>query len=313
MHAKRHRFICLSFLLLFVLASCTTAVTKGRPQIDSRLQLQIKQLVRGFQGEVGIYVRNVKTGQTAAWQADVVFPTASMVKVPILCGLFDKIDKGELKYNQELNYHESLKYDDGVSGSLRDGTRLPLCEVVLLMITLSDNTASLWLQQLAGGGAAINDWLAQHHFEKTRVNSRTPGRESEQQEYGWGQTTPREMADLMAVIAAERAVSPDASEQMFRVLSRPYWDGEALSQIPPYIHAASKSGAVNASKSEVVFVSGPSGDYVFCVITKNQKDQRWTNDNEGCVLIRRLSRLLWTYFEPRSSWQPGSGGEKWAK
>ena len=313
MHANIKRSIWRSVPLVLMLVSCATPASNDRPQTDSRLQQEIEQLVRGFHGEAGIYVRNLKTHRTAAWQADVLFPTASMVKVPILCALFDKINRGELKYDQELTYHESLKYDDGVTGSFRDGTRLPLCEVVMLMITLSDNTASLWLQQLAGGGAAINDWLATNHFAQTRVNSRTPGREPNQQEYGWGQTTPREMAELLALIAGGRAVSPDASDQMFRVLSKPYWDGEALSQMPPYVHVASKSGAVNASKSEVVVVSRSSGDYVFCVITKNQKDQRWEHDNEGYVLIRKVSRLLWTYFEPASDWQPLTGSEKWRK
>jgi beta-lactamase class A len=100
---------------------------------------------------------------------------------------------------------------------------------------------------------------------------------------------------------------------MFRVLSKPYWDGEALSQMPPTIHVASKSGAVNASKSEVVLVNAPSGDYVFCVITKNQQDQRWEPDNEAYVLIRNVSRMLWEYFEPAWKWKPKPGSERWAK
>ena len=121
------------------------------------------------------------------------------------------------------------------------------------------------------------------------------------------------MADLLLMIDQGRAVSPDASEQMYRVLTKPYWDGEALSQIPPFVHAASKSGAVDASKSEVVLVNGPSGDYVFCVITKNQQDQRWAHDNEGYVLVRRVSRALWEYFEPDATWKPQPGLQKWAK
>jgi beta-lactamase class A len=63
----------------------------------------------------------------------------------------------------------------------------------------------------------------------------------------------------------------------------------------------------------VVLVNGPSGDYVFCVITKNQKDESWGYDNEGFVLLRRVSKLLWNYFEPQSVWQPPAEAPKWAK
>lgn len=300
---------CLTCLLL----SCTSSQKAVGEHADEMLRQKLEALVKGFKGDVGVYVRHLKTGQTAAIQPDTLFPTASMVKVPILCALFDKIEKGELRYNQQLIYRDSLKYDDGVTGSFRDSTKIQLSEVVMLMITLSDNTASLWLQQLAGTGTTINEWLETNGFHQTRVNSRTPGREAQRRIYQWAQTTPREMATLMMMIYQGQAVSPAASEQMFRVLSKPYWDGEAVSQIPPNVHAASKSGAVNASKSEVVLVNAPAGDYVFCVITKNQEDQRWENDNEGYVLIRGVSKLFWDHFNPEFVWKAKPGGEKWLK
>jgi beta-lactamase class A len=236
-----------------------------------------------------------------------------MIKVSILCGVFDKINNGELKYNQELVYLDSMKYDDGVTGSFRDSTRIQLSELVMLMASLSDNTASLWLQKLAGTGTAINDWLERNGFHQMRVNSRTPGRQANRELYGWGQTTPREMAKIFTMIYQGRAVSPQASEQMFRVLSKQYWDGEGLSQIPPTVHLATKNGAVNASKSETVLVNAPSGDYVYSVITKNQQDQRWEDNNEGNVLLRKVARTLWEYFEPDAKWQPQTGMEKWVK
>jgi beta-lactamase class A len=98
---------------------------------------------------------------------------------------------------------------------------------------------------------------------------------------------------------------------MYRALTRIYWNDEALSQLPPAVQAASKQGAVNRSRSEVVLVNAPHGDYVFCVITKNQQDESWTHENAGFVLLRQVSRALWHYFEPDSPWQPTPGGEKY--
>jgi len=63
------------------------------------------------------------------------------------------------------------------------------------------------------------------------------------------------------------------------------------------VQAATKQGMINQTRGEVVLVNAPHGDYVFAVITKNQVDQRWEPDNEGEVLIRRLSTLLWQRFE----------------
>jgi beta-lactamase class A len=177
------------------------------------------------------------------------------------------------------------------------------------MITTSDNAASLWLQALVGGGAAINEWLAANGFDSTRVNSRTPGRREIWQKYGWGQTTPREIAEMLVRIRERKAVSPAASDAMYRHLTRIHWTGEALSAIPPWVQAASKQGAVDRSRSEVVLVNAPSGDYVFSVITKNQQDTTYAPSNQGYVLLRRVSALLWNTFESKRPWNPPAGAD----
>jgi len=291
------------------LVSWPTAVLAAQaPHPDRALQRQLDSLVQGFHGSVGIYVRHLPTGRTAQIDADSVFPTASMIKVPIMVGIFDAIERGELTFNQKLTYTDSLLYEgDDILGAFKDSSEVPLSQLTLLSLSYSDNTASLWLQSLAGTGTRINQWLADHGFDSTRVNSRTPGREENRQKYGWGQTTPREMAALLTLIRAGKAVSPSASEEMYRHLTRSYWTGEALSQIPPWVQAASKVGAVDHSRSEVALVNAPSGDYVFCVITKEQADTSWQAPNEGWVLIRRLSALLWRHFEPKDPWHPDPG------
>jgi len=276
------------------------------------LSTELYKLTENFEGDVGIYVQHFARGETHALNADKLFPTASMIKVPILGALFDKIDRGELDYRQKLTYSLDRLYEgEDLLGSFQDGQVITLDKLVMLMITMSDNTASLWCQELAGTGTTINSWLASNGFAKTRVNSRTDGRKPAWQKYGWGQTTPREMAQLLIRMRDHSLVSPAASEEMQRCLSRIYWDGEALSMLPPNVQAMSKQGAVSQSRSEVVLVHAPHGDYVFCVITSNQKDKSWTSDNQGYVLLRRVSELLWQHFEPGSPYSPPAGTEKY--
>lgn len=299
------------FLLLFTLLSSSCRPVDSHAQQpetqDPVLQAKLEHLIDGFEGDVGIYVRHLPSGKSAAIRADELFPTASMIKVPILLKTYDLIEQGEMDFHDKIVYRDSLLYaGEDILGSFKDGEEIALSKVIMLMITTSDNTASLWLQHLAGTGTAINSWLADEGFEGTRVNSRTEGRRSDWETYGWGQTTPREMSDLFVMIREGRAVSQQASDAMYRTLTRIYWNEEALSQIPPYIQAASKQGAVNQSRSEVVLVNAPSGDYVFTVITKNQEDQSWEADNAGFVLLRDVSRLLWQHFEPDHPWSPAA-------
>jgi len=280
-------------------------------QTDKKLTAKLQELTKSFNGQVGIYVQNLKTGKTAAINADTLFPTASMIKVSIQCGLMDKIEKGQMQYNQKLGYRDSLLYKgEDILGSFKDKDTTEVSKVAMLMITMSDNTASLWLQKLVGS-VYINNWLDTNGFKVMRVNARTPGREAMHDKYGWGVTTPFEMCRVFVMIRNGEAVSPAASERMYRNMGRIYWDDKALSQIPPYIHTISKQGALTESKSETVLVNAPHGDYVFSVITNHNKDQRWTPDNEACNFIKQVSALLWHYYEPKSDWKPPVGMDKY--
>ena len=299
------------FRRLYFLVILLSPYLLSAQKTDKTLQKKLEQALSGFNGDIGIYVKNLKNGKIAAINADTIFPTASMVKVPIMIGVMDKIEKGELAYDQELIYKDSLLYEgEDILGSFKEDEKIRLNKVMMLMLTMSDNTASLWLQSLAGTGSRINEIMEGLGMKSTRVNSRTPNRESDWRVYGWGQTTPREMATLLEMIMKNQIISPAASNRMARNLGRNFWDDVALSEIPPYEKVISKNGAVNASRSEVLLVTGAKSQYVFCITTKNNKDVSWENDNEAWVLSRKVSQILWNYFEPKSKWTKPAGTEK---
>jgi beta-lactamase class A len=282
-------------LLAFIFVVALVPVQAQK--VNKKLQHTLENLTTGFKGDVGIYVKDLHTGKTASINADSIFPTASMVKVPILIGIMDKLNKGELKYHQELTYKDSLFYaGSDLLASLKHNEKVELSKVIMLMLTTSDNTASLWLQSLAGTGTRINQILDSIGYTATRVNSRTPGREAGRDKFGWGQTSPKEMASLFEALANRTLMDTSSSEKMLRLLGRNYWDEEALSQIPPDVFVASKNGAVNASRSEVVYVSGKNARYVFCICTKNNKDTSWELNNEAWELARKVSKLLWETY-----------------
>ncbi len=279
------------FFALFIL------INTSAQKADKHLQSAIQNLVNDFHGQVGVFVHDLKKNKIAAINADSVFPTASMIKIPILIGIMNKMEDSELQYHQSLVYKDSLLYAGvDILGSFKNNEKIELSKVMMLMLTMSDNTASLWLQSLAGGGSRINEQLDRLGVKNTRVNSRTPGRESNRTEFGWGQTSPREMAALIEKISRGEIINKNASEKMLRLLGRNYWDEEAISQVPSDVFIASKSGAVDGTRNEVLFINGKHCRYVFCICTKNNLDKSWESKNEAWELTRKLSKLLWEYY-----------------
>ncbi len=105
-------------------------------------------------------------------------------------------------------------------------------------------------------------------------------------------------------------VSQAASDEMYRMLTNSFYTDYALSQIPPYVQTAAKQGMVNESRSELVMVNAPGGDYVFYIATKGNKDKSWDHNNEAWELQRKISAYLWNYFEPGNGWKPAPGSSE---
>ena len=260
---------------IFIAILFALPVIASSQKFDKKLQAKLAETIKGFNGDIGIYVKNLRTGKTVSINSDSIFPTASIVKVPILLGIMNKIQTGELKYDQEVIYKDSLLYEGSdILGSFKSGEKILLKKVMMLMLTTSDNTASLWLQSLAGNGIRINEILDSLGLVSTRVNSRTPGREANRTQYGWGQTTPYEMGSIFEKIYHNEIFSVTACERMMRCL--------------------------NASRSEVLLVNAPNNPYIFCIFTKNNKDVSWTHENEAWTIARNISATLWRYFEPKA-------------
>ncbi|MFS8082448.1 MAG: serine hydrolase, partial [Ginsengibacter sp.] len=80
-------------ITLFSLFFCSSIYSQ---KIDHKLEKKIASAINGFHGDVGVYVYSFSNNKVVEINADSIFPTASMVKVPILIGIMHKINNGEL-------------------------------------------------------------------------------------------------------------------------------------------------------------------------------------------------------------------------
>jgi beta-lactamase class A len=267
---------------------------------DSVLEAELTQLVARLGGRAGIYARRLGTEQEVSINADEVFPTASMIDIPLLVGLFAGLEDGRFQLLDEMSYDTSFATPGGadVLHKLRPAATVTLWRLAGLMITVGDHVAGHWIQQLVGG-ENVNEWLSANGFEHTRVNSRVEGREDAQEAYGWGQTTPRELSRLLVMIRHGEAINESASSDMYRLLSRNWWPFGAKSAVPPAVGVAAKAGGTSTTRGEIILVNAPAGDYVLCVVARATTDGVLEG---GDALIRSVSAAVWERWgEPASS------------
>ncbi|HEU4752509.1 MAG TPA: serine hydrolase [Armatimonadota bacterium] len=282
----------------------------------SELKREMDRVAEGFGGTLGysLHFRG-RPEERISLRGDERFPSASTIKIAVMCEALRQVDQGKLSWTAEIPIQPPTEYreEGGPAYWLKEDAKLPLPQWLHLMITMSDNTATINLRNRLGQGN-INQWLTANGFRDTLILN---GKETDalglrplQRQYGLGMTTPNEMVRLLERIRDGRAGSPATCDRMLRLLSHQYWDDLVLSQAPPTAHTAAKSGALDAMRADVALVQSPAGEYVLAVYTKDQKDQRWETDNEGNVAIRKLAALVWRRYDPERTWSPPEGAEK---
>ena len=287
------------------------------------LRKELDDIVNRFHGKIGYSFHHLKTGDHLDQLGNEHFPTASTIKLAILCAAMEREQKGEISYDDPRTFAEQdRQYGTGLLYNYRAGTKIPLRMLLHLMITQSDNTAAIMLGQWLGT-EAINGWLDGHNLKQTRLLVPFPYKGSFEEaqaiggkpweplkQWGIGVTTPQEMRILMEMILDGRAGTPTACEEMQRILSHQFYDDGIASQIPPWVSVASKHGSEDQTRSDVAIVHAPSGDYVLTIYTKDAKDTGVKWDNEQDTAIRAISRAIWRYYNPRIKWSPPPGSEK---
>ena len=270
--------------------------------VTDELARRVRTAADRLDGRVGVHLRHLGTGEEISIDADATFPASCMIKVPILLVLLQRVVDGELDWNARLTVTPDRAYGlDQTVDRLRVGSMIDLSELIHLMISLSDVGAGLWCQDIAGGGESVNAWLADHGYSQTRVNSRTAGRESDFERWGWGQITAREACDLLVSIRERRAVTPAADARADRMLSSTIYFEDSIAALPTDVHVINKTGGIDASRSEVLLVATPSGPFASCVMTDGLRDQSWGLDNEALVLLRDVLGWAWEEWGSGSS------------
>jgi beta-lactamase class A len=283
----------------------TTARTAAAADGNGAPASRIADLTRGFQGTVVLYARNLASGAEFGIQPDTKVRTASTIKLPILCALESLVGQGGVKWDERMRVTpESKVPGSGVLASLEDGTEVSIRNLAILMIVLSDNTATnLILDRI--GGDVVNEYLDSIGLRATRVNRKIRGdgpvlKEAsgwtragmleENKKYGIGVSTPREMVHLLGMLNDGKVVSAEASKDVIDIMKKQQ-DKDGIGR-----HAAadvaSKSGALDALRSDVGLVFTTPGPLAIAITIDGMPEVNYAADNVGKKLIWDISSVL---------------------
>ncbi|MBI1802181.1 MAG: serine hydrolase [Chloroflexi bacterium] len=264
----------------------------------------VRRIAKNFSGVIGVAACDLNTGEEVLLNADLVFPTASMVKIGILLELLRQREAGKLELSEPLTVRKTDKTaGSGLLENMSDEVTLPLHDIAVLMNAISDNTATnVLIDRL--GRANINRAMRAAGMTHTRLYRKivfSAGRKLKYPNFATG--TPRDFMTLMTRLYAGQLLNPANSEAMLDIMRVQKNMGNLTRYIAfnPYgrdqtAWVASKTGSINGVRNETGILHSRRGAHVVSVMTKRCTDKRWTPDNEGTVAVAKMSKAIADHF-----------------
>jgi beta-lactamase class A len=286
-----------------VLIRIIIALLFASPLLAADLQQQLESVAARHHGKVAIWAHDLRTGRTAAIHARTPVQTASVIKVPIMIEAYRQASEGKLNLEQRIPLTtENITGGSGVFQFMRPGLEPTIRDVIAMMITQSDNTATNMMIDLLGT-KAINSRLQAQGFKSTWLYKKigkpaTAPMPVDQKQFGLGKTTAEEMGRILESVATCEIKEPELCEEMIHLMQNQSYRG----MIPRYLETfdptespsaiAGKIGMLDDVRNDVSLVSTKCGKIVISAFTWANADQRWTPDVQSEILIGKMAKMI---------------------
>lgn len=302
-------------IVILVLCGCATSA-----RADD-LQLHLESMIHSFNGHVGLFAKDLKTGRTLAINADEPTQTASVIKLSLMLETFAEAKQGKLKLDDPLPLlKENQVEGSGILQFLHVGLNTTIEDNVVLMIELSDNTATnqlidkVPLRNVNARLAAMG--LKNTYFYKKVFKKSEGPQPADQNKFGLGKTTAREMAQLMESIERCDLGAPELCNRMIDILKHQ----TVQSMVPRFIQSgdtsveaasvANKTGSLDDVRNDVAIVYAKSGPIIISAFTWDNADHRWTPENTAELLIANMAKaIVEAWARPAKPGNPTPGGQ----
>lgn len=268
----------------------------------------------GFSGRLALAFAPLPGGEPYLHNAELPLPAASLIKLPLLVQALAEVAAGRLSLGRRVALQEGDKAGgDGVLRLLEIGLEPTVRDLLTLMIALSDNTATNLVIDLLGQAAA-NAFMRRLGLAQTRLVGKLqlpPEVQNEAQRRGErNQTAAAEVLGLLVRLARGELLGAAETELALAIL-REQQHHEALGRYLPRdpelslepVVLASKSGSLRGIWHDAALVCDAQLQplYALVVMTAGSTDQSYGYDQEGMLVIARLSRAIYRLVRGRDA------------
>jgi beta-lactamase class A len=251
------------------------------------LRSQITEIMSQAEGVFGLVVRLIDTGEEIEINCDEVFPSASIIKLPILVEALRQRAEGRLSLEERVTLREEDKVGgSGVLKEMTPGLSLPFSDVLTLMIIVSDNmAANIAIARV--GMENVNAYMRQLGLQKTTLQRKLMDFETRKRGLD-NLTSPRDMADLLQKLATKTMLNEENCEKALDIMKRQQVRDRIPRYLPSSMPMANKTGEIAGIRHDIGVVFAKDHPYIISAMSKDLKDERM-----GIEAIARISEAVY--------------------
>jgi len=231
-----------------------------------RLEAQANGMVAEFPGVAGVCVKDLVSGDGFSIRGKELFPTASTIKIHVLTQLLLLAERGEFDLNQRVPLlPEMMTPGSGVLTYLEGPVELAALDVAILMIIISDNTATNLCIDWAGV-EETNALLREMGLTETILRRKMQDREAIAQNRE-NVATPDDCVAMMELLYQGKPTA-GVAEQCLAILKKQKSAPLFNRAIPVGVPLANKPGGMERVRCDAGIVYLERRPYAMAVMTK---------------------------------------------
>jgi beta-lactamase class A len=267
------------------------AQDENRAVLRRKLAAEIEKIAGSHDGVMGVAIKDLTTGEEILINDQLIFPTGSSIKIPILIELHKQAAEGKYKLTDQRWVERQDKVGgSGVIVNFGDHTsQLSLSDLATLMIALSDNTATNMLIDQVGM-ANVNRTLDELGLKQIRLRRKMIDQAASAR--GDENTaTPREAMALMEKLYRGQVVNRQLSDDALKIL-KIRKSSPIPRLLPDSVEIANKPGTIEGVACDWAVVYVPNRPYAIAVMTNYNGPSSEAADEA----IAKVSKLAYDYF-----------------
>jgi beta-lactamase class A len=230
------------------------------------------ELLAGLQASSGdsyaVVLEDIRSGEQHTLNAERVFPSGSVYKLPLAWEVLRQVDAGQLSLDDVIEIQAEDTIEPEPYGGFGAGDTPTLREALSAMLSVSSNTTAHALLRMLGRDA-VNSAMQDLGLRQTRVPQDVADDQDQDAGATGAVTSAADIARVLRLLVLRQGLSPTAHDLMIHCLGHARGPDSLRDTVPDDVIVLDKTGNLRRSSNVGALLVGQNSTVILVVLDED--------------------------------------------